>query len=171
MCHFFDYKKQYLSFSGIFLLLNFFILFNVSICYGWDGYVVKVLDGDSLRIKKGNTIIEVRLYGIDCPEYGQDFGNRAKRFSKKEVAHRTVAVQSMGKDSYGRTIGLVTYGGKSINRQLVKAGMAWVYTRYCHKKPFCSDLKKLENRAREQGIGLWQQKAPIPPWQWGRTKK
>lgn len=39
--------------------------------YAWEGYVTGVPDGDSLRVKKGGRVYEIRLYGIDSPEYGQ----------------------------------------------------------------------------------------------------
>ena len=45
----------------------------------WPGKVVGVKDGDTivaLHDGRGETI---RLYGIDAPERGQDFGNRAKQ--------------------------------------------------------------------------------------------
>jgi len=36
--------------------------------FAWEGYVTKALDGDSLRVRKGNRVYEIRLYGIDSPE-------------------------------------------------------------------------------------------------------
>ena len=40
--------------------------------------LVKIIDGDALGILHGeNDTIRIRLYGIDCPERGQPFGNNA----------------------------------------------------------------------------------------------
>ena len=42
------------------------------------GKVVGVADGDTITVLENRTQHKIRLYGIDAPEGGQDFGNRAK---------------------------------------------------------------------------------------------
>jgi len=42
--------------------------------------VVGVADGDTITVLENRTQHKIRLYGIDAPEGGQDFGNRAKKF-------------------------------------------------------------------------------------------
>ena len=44
------------------------------------GKVVGVSDGDTITVLENRTPHRIRLYGIDAPEGGQDFGNRAKKF-------------------------------------------------------------------------------------------
>ena len=148
-----------------------FCFFPFSTAYCWQGYVVKVLDGDSLRVKRGKEVIEIRLYGIDCPEWGQDYGNKAKRFTKAKMYKRTVNVEPRDVDRYGRTVALVSSSGRLINRELVRAGLAWMYPKYCKKQPLCSELKKLQNKARNRRMGLWRARDPVSPWQWKRQKK
>jgi endonuclease YncB( thermonuclease family) len=46
----------------------------------------------------------VRLNGIDCPEKRQAFGNRAKQFTSNLVFAKTVTVQALDLDRYGRTV-------------------------------------------------------------------
>lgn len=58
-------------------------------------------------------------------------------------------------------MGVVTVGGKNLNQELVRAGMAWHYVRYAPKD---KTLAKLEADARAALRGLWVDKAPIPPW-------
>ncbi len=44
---------------------------------------------------------------------------------------QTVTVQVVDRDRYGRTVGEVLLpDGRSLNRELVKAGFAWWYWRY-----------------------------------------
>jgi len=148
-----------------------FCFFPLSTAYSWQGYVVKVLDGDSLRVKRGKEVIEIRLYGIDCPEWGQDYGNKAKRYTKAKAYQRTVTVESRDVDRYGRTVALVSSSGRLINRELVRAGLAWMYPKYCKEQPLCSELKKLQNKAKKRRLGLWRAKYPVSPWQWKRQKK
>ena len=60
-----------------------FLLLLPSIAQSWSGEVAEVIDADILRIKKGESEVEVRLYGIDAPESDQPYGMRATRFTSK----------------------------------------------------------------------------------------
>jgi endonuclease YncB( thermonuclease family) len=42
-------------------------------------------DGDPITVLVNKTQVKVRLYGIDCPENGLDFGTRAKQFAFEMV--------------------------------------------------------------------------------------
>lgn len=125
-----------------------------------------VLDGDSLRVKKGSRVSEVRLYGIDSPEYGQSCWQEARALTRGLVLGKNVQVTSMDRDHYGRVVALVWHQGQLVNGELVRNGLAWVYPRYCQTQPLCSDMKTLEAAARKQGRGLWREKSPTAPWLW-----
>jgi hypothetical protein len=67
--------------------------------------VIHIIDGDTLTVL--NEVKEqkrIRLNGIDCPEAGQAYGNKAKEFTKDLVAGKMVTVQAFEQDKYGRTI-------------------------------------------------------------------
>ena len=66
----------------IILPLILTLLFVSSIA-AQTGKVVGVSDGDTITVLVNKIQVKVRLYGIDCPEGGQDFGNRAKQFTPK----------------------------------------------------------------------------------------
>jgi endonuclease YncB( thermonuclease family) len=132
----------------------------------WEGYVIKVIDGDSLRVKAGRQVTEIRLYGIDAPEWGQEYGNKAKQALKRKINRKKVTVVQKDIDRYGRTVALVSSSSGLVNREMVKDGFAWMYPKYCRQQPLCSELKALEQRARSRRIGLWRGKNPISPWQW-----
>ena len=153
------------------LLTTFLLLLPFTTAQAWQGKVVKVMDGDSLQIKRGAKTVEVRLYGIDCPEWDQAYGKKAKAFTKGQLLYKKVEVESMDTDSYGRTVALVTGSGKLINRQLVQRGLAWYYKKYCKKKPLCSELNELEKEAKKEKRGLWQEKKPLAPWKWREKKR
>jgi len=111
-------------------------------------------------------IIKVRLYGIDCPELSQNYGQEAKRFTESLVLSKKVTVEKKDTDIYGRVVGLVYLpDGTLLNEELVKNGYAWVYDTYCTDS-VCSTWKTLEQQARQQGKGLWQDSNPIPPWEY-----
>jgi len=132
--------------------------------------VEKVLDGDSLRIRNGRKIHEIRLWGIDCPEYGQPYGAAARKLTRKIVAGRQVQVIVKDRDSYGRLVGIVAVNDLVVNEELVRQGAAWVYDYYC-REAVCNDWQQLEKRARIEGLGLWRERKRIAPWQWRRGKR
>ena len=78
-----------------------------------------------------------------------------------EPQAKEVTVQTYGHDKYGRIIGDVYLpDGTLLNKELVKAGLAWWYCKYSADQ----FLAQLEIEAREAKRGLWQDPKPIPPW-------
>lgn len=131
-----------------------------------SGRVVSIADGDTITIlAAGNIQTKIRLYGIDCPEKTQAFGDKAKKFTSSLVGGKNVAITAYDIDKYGRTVGIVYAEEINVNEQIIKAGLAWQYRKYC-KEQFCEDWILLETEARNSGIGLWQESSPIPPWDW-----
>jgi endonuclease YncB( thermonuclease family) len=132
--------------------------------------VVGVSDGDTIKVLRDGKQVRIRLYGIDAPEKGQPFGSKSKKFTIKFAANKTVEVEPIETDRYGRTVGLVNVYGKSLNKALIRSGYAWVYRDYC-KELFCYEWTKLEYIAKKAKTGLWIEPSPIPPWKWRKTKK
>ena len=68
--------------------LMLFLLTAPALAADWQGQCINVADGDTITVLTAeNQQVKIRLYGIDCPESGQDFGNRAKQFTQ-DFAHR-----------------------------------------------------------------------------------
>lgn len=127
------------------------------------GTVVSVHDGDTITLLQGKTQYKIRLDGIDCPELGQAFGNNARQFTAEKVFQKKVSVYYTSKDRYGRYLGTVIGPeGRNLNRELLKAGLAWHYKRYNDDVI----LAGLESKARLDGIGLWADPHAIPPWEY-----
>ena len=57
-----------------------------------------------------------------------------------------------------------------VNQEIIRAGYAWVYSRYC-KKPICLEWKRLEGEAEVAKQGLWKDENPVPPWEWRRKER
>ncbi len=135
-----------------------------------SGKVVGVADGDTITVLENRTQFKIRLYGIDCPERHQDFGNKAKQFVSDLVFGKQVRVVKYDVDRYGRIVGMVYVGNTCANEELVKNGLAWVYQHYC-KIPVCSEWLGLESHASEGKLGLWSHPNPIPPWEFRRIAR
>jgi len=151
------------------ILLVFFL--GSSPAIAWEGTVTRVLDGDSLRVNQGGQIVTVRLYGIDSPEYGQPFWRAAKDATSYLVQGKNVTIEPFDTDRYGRIVALVGVRGRSVNGELVRLGMAWVYPHYCKAQPLCLNLEELEQAARAQELGIWKDRNPVPPWVWKHSKQ
>ncbi|MBC8207889.1 MAG: thermonuclease family protein [Desulfobulbaceae bacterium] len=134
--------------------------------------VISIVDGDSIVVRLNGKNVEVRLWGIDTPEWQQSYAKAAKTFVRKRLSGRKVGLVAKDWDKYGRMVALVrTQDGRLINEELVRSGLAWVHVYYCRNDLRCDQWKQLEKEARQSGIGLWQEKEPLPPWQWKRLQR
>lgn len=140
--------------------------------WAWSGEVVGITDGDTITVLNSKTLkdVKTRLYGIDCPEGGQAFSKRAKQFTSDMVFGKVVEVHRMDTDRYGLTVALVSLDKQLLNKELVKAGLAWVYDRYC-SEPICESWRNFQLRAKLDKRRLWRDPDPIPPWEFRRKKR
>jgi endonuclease YncB( thermonuclease family) len=146
-------------------------LFSLALSFSawadFTGDVVGVADGDTITVLDASKVQhKVRLAEIDAPEKAQAFGNRSKQALSALVFGKTVLVVDQGQDRYRRTIGRVFQGDVDISAEQVRRGMAWVYRKYSKDKM----LLPLEDEARVQRLGLWQDADPVPPWEWRHRK-
>jgi endonuclease YncB( thermonuclease family) len=134
------------------------------------GRVVGVADGDTLTALEGRVRHKIRLNGIDAPEMGQPFSNQAKEYASSLAFGKTVTVRRRSTDRYGRMVADVELpGGGSLNREMVRAGLAWWFRRYAPKE---RELARLEREARDARRGLWAGPAPpVAPWEWRKQAR
>jgi endonuclease YncB( thermonuclease family) len=134
--------------------------------------VVSVAYGDTITVlDAGKRQIRVHLYGIDCPERWQAFGNRARQATADAVMGKDVNIHPVDVDRCGRTVALVAAPGREmLNSWLVKEGLAWVYPQFCTRADICDRLRELERDAKERKAGLWADKEPVEPWEWRKRE-
>ncbi len=134
-----------------------------------QGKVVAITDGDTFKLlTQDSTLIRVRLANIDCPERKQAFSKRAKQFVSEAIFSKTVTLEVLSKDRYGRFIANVFYDDRrNLSKALLKAGLAWHYIKYSND----DSLQALEDKARTDQKGLWADAHAIAPWQWRSRKK
>lgn len=132
------------------------------------GRVVAVHDGDTLTVLDSERHQHrIRLYQIDAPEKGQDYGASSKKSLSDLVYRRDVTVMFVATDRYHRDVGTVLLGGTDINLLQVERGMAWVYQRYAKDPAYFA----AERAARTARRGLWKDPKPTPPWEFRRADR
>ena len=138
------------------------------------GRVVGISDGDTLTILDSDRRQhKVRLAGIDAPEKSQAFGQASKVSLSEQAFGRDVVVVWDKQDRYGRIIGKILVNQEDICLQQIRRGMAWHYKQYQKDQAPIdrSKYSEAEAIARASQVGLWQDKDPIPPWEWRHKKK
>jgi micrococcal nuclease len=90
-----------------------------------NGKVVKVIDGDSLRVRTNEGEREVRLANINTPEMISYSGRIAKQMTEKLALGEHVRLHTVGEDKYGRTVADVfTDDKRLLNYELLNSGHA-----------------------------------------------
>ena len=131
-----------------------------------SGKVMKVSDGDTLTIVNADKkLVKIRLYGIDSPETKQEFGIKSKEFLSGQINGKYVTVDVIDIDRYKRSFGRIFLDDLDINKIMVENGYAWVYSQYC-KISKRTEWEQLQETAKLEKRGLWQENNPTPTWKW-----
>lgn len=132
------------------------------------GEVVNVADGDTFTMKTiTNEKIKIRLYGIDAPERGQDFGTKSRQLLNDLCYGKIVEVTVEDIDQYDRTLGTVYVDDVNVNEEMVRNGLAWYYSHFVDNPR----LDSLEQVARSEKLNIWSQKNPKSPFEFRQQKK
>jgi micrococcal nuclease len=127
-----------------------------------SAYVLRAVDGDTIEVRIGGRVEDVRYIGVDTPETVkpgtpvQCFGPRAHRFDAHLVAHRRVrlVLGAERRDVYGRLLAYVHRGPLFVNAELVRRGLARTLTIPPNDR-YAPLFRRLEMRAARAGRGLW----------------
>ena len=160
-----------MSISKQFCLFILLLAPFVSIADILLGKVIRIADGDTITIlDQTKTQHKIRLAGIDAPEKGMPFGQKSKEHLSVLVAGKQVLVETSKVDRYGRKVGKVIVEGLDANLAQIEAGFAWHYKAYEREQSVVDRqaYDKAEEHAREARKGLWQDREPVPPWEWRR---
>ena len=139
---------------GFWAILLTFLLAHSALAGEFTGQVVGVLDGDTLEVLNGHHTERIRLSGIDCPEKGQAFGQKAKQAASALVFGKEVTLQTHRKDKYQRTLADVLLpDGTNVNHALVKDGWCWWYRKYRRGIRHLRDRRvRRESRSVDYGL-------------------
>lgn len=163
--------RNFLFFLCCFTITTLFALSPVGDLLG-PMPIVKILDGDTIRVSDHFFEDTIRLIGIDTPEvYGsvQPFGPEASAYTKSLLTNKQVWIEldKVHRDRYGRILGYV-YLEKAdgdwekdgrhfiqVNLELARVGLAKVLT-----VPPNIRYKQLyveaEKAAKDQNLQMWK---------------
>lgn len=117
----------------------------------YDGPVIAITDGDTLRVRYQDGELKVRLAEIDTPERDQPYGSRARQALSALCFGKQARVVEQTRGRYGRIVGRVYCEGIDANAEMIRQGAAWVYRPYARDQSLC----RLEKEARQAKRGLW----------------
>jgi endonuclease YncB( thermonuclease family) len=130
--------------------------------------VVRVIDGDTIKVDIAGEMETVRLIGIDTPEIAgsrnsQDdyFGPEAAQYTKQLLENRPVYLipdpMNSNRDKYNRLLRYVFLeDGTLVNAKLIAEGYAYNYM--YEPFQFAKQFDYLEKQAKEKQLGLWSGK-------------
>ncbi len=162
------------------MIMVLILLFNTAApLLAAEAKVIRVVDGDTLKINYSGKIESIRLIGIDTPEsYNGSKAHRDARRGHTDVS----AILALGKtasdfvkklvkkddaisiefdvtlrDRYGRLLGYVFLpSGKMLNEEIIKAGYANILTIPPNVRYSAKFITAYKN-AREKKLGLWKE--------------
>ena len=142
-----------------------------------SGTIIRVIDGDSLLVNEGGTVVNVRLIGIDAPESAdspkaeKDAAYRHESLSEifksgkeaakylKDLVHPgesiTLSTDIQAKDAYGRLLAYVYLPDhKLLNEKIIRAGFAIPMT-IAPNVRFRKQIQTAYEFALKEKRGLW----------------
>jgi micrococcal nuclease len=122
--------------------------------------VLRIIDGDTFVLTRNR---HVRLLGLDTPEKGELYADKAAAFADSLLLGNAVKIETAKtvEDKYGRTLAYLYLGSELYNKLLLKAGMARIYF-FEKNERYAKELLTAQNDARKAKRGIWSLPAPAP---------
>jgi endonuclease YncB( thermonuclease family) len=115
--------------------------------------------------------VTVRLACIDAPETAQGHsGADATQGLKQLLVNGSLDLRSQTIDKYGRTVGEVYAGGRNVNLELVRMGLAYAYRDYlggCDANAYLD----AEGQAERYRQGVWRWGNEVKPWDFRKQQR
>lgn len=173
-------KKNFIILHLIVLLAILILLGLTRPSFAYEtAKVIRVIDGDTLKVEFQGKQESIRLIGIDTPESrinnkarhdsqksGEDIrvitemGKKATDFTKSLVQKGDrirIEFDLQQRDKYGRLLGYgYINGDRMLNEEIIKSGYASIMT-YPPNVKYQDRFQKAYREARENRRGLWKE--------------
>ncbi len=126
--------------------------------------LVRVVDGDTIRVKYEGEEKAVRYLLVDTPETvhpkktTERFGPEASNFMKELMKDGKVEIEfDVGEkeDKYGRLLAYIYVDGESVQEMLLRKGLARVAFVYPPNDSYVTRFKEIEAEAKKNKCGIW----------------
>jgi micrococcal nuclease len=137
--------------------------------------VLRVVDGDTLLLQAADShaaddidsprAFRLRLLGIDCPESVrpehpvEPWGPESTEFTRQFLQGDEVRLRFDKRrlDRFDRYLAYVFVGERMLNEELVRVGLARVSVFPGDSETIARQLRKAEQHARSERLGIWSQ--------------
>ncbi len=149
-----------------FLMISAFLILSSAPALSGDLFI---RDGDSFAMNGK----ELRLWGIDAPEYRQyclkdnksvPCGKYARQRLENLLSGKELECERIITDRYQRTIARCIVEGEDVASQMVRSGFAFDYPRYSN-----GAYAEQQKAAKDERRGLWSMEFEFP-WHFKRRK-
>ena len=125
--------------------------------------VIRVVDGDTIKVNISDKEETVRLLLIDTPETVhpskpvQPYGPEASSFTKELLTGKNVQLEmDVGeRDKYGRLLAYLYVDDQMVNEILLEKGLARVAYIFEPNTKYVDDFYTIQKQAQQQAIGIW----------------
>lgn len=134
--------------------------------------LVKVVDGDTIRVIFNGENVSVRYLLMDTPETShpklgeQPFGKEAKEQNAELLNGGNVTLElDVGErfDKYQRLLAYVYVDGVSVQEKLIEEGLARVAYVYPPNTRYLTAYETAQERAKEKKLGIWSSDEYVTP--------
>lgn len=123
----------------------------------------KIVDGDTFWVTnlRDGSEWKVRLWGVNAPDEGKCYFDESTKILEQELSTKKVSFDRKGYDGYGRILAVVYVDGVSVEEYLVATGAAKAYDAadvHDNLKPskeYFENLKRIEEKAKNEKLGVW----------------
>jgi endonuclease YncB( thermonuclease family) len=134
--------------------------------------VIKVYDGNTVKVMGQGKTLRVRLVGIDAPERGQPYHAESGKHLADLVLDRFVTLRDFNTGSSRRLLGEIFLKDVNINLEMLSAGLAEVYRGDITKELDIRAYFDAEAEARKAEVGVWSLgKRYVSPSVWRKARK
>ncbi len=144
------------------LFFNFYLLFTSGQkdkLTSEKKQVLRIIDGDTFDIEGD---VRVRLAGADAPEYPEGcLATQSKQRLTELLTGKTVTLQKIGKDNFGRSLAYTYADNLFIDKTMVEEGLA--YATADNYPKYASLLETAEETAKSASRSVWSSSCQKPP--------
>lgn len=128
--------------------------------------VVEAQSGDTLIVLDQGKLLTLRVAFVEAPKLDQPYGLASRKSLEELCKGKNASYQRQSAQEGGAIRAVVLCDDVDAGRLQLKRGLAWV-----RPGPKTDPaLTLIQDFVWRDGIGLWADANPVPPWEWTESK-